>query len=67
VFLDGFKYKGQNHYAVRSDCYRWLKEDQENRRLVVICSLSARFKNTDEEDAEYKIKDFTVCSWTKQE
>ena len=44
VFIDGYTLKGDKHIDVQKACYSWLKKDREKRRLVVVCSMSSRYK-----------------------
>jgi adenylate kinase family enzyme len=66
VFLDGYTSKGRKHSDVQQACYSWLEKDPKKRRLVVVCSMSSRYKATDE-DPSSKEKEFFVYSWKEQE
>ena len=67
VFLDGYTLNGYKHIDVQMACYSWLEKDREKRRLVVVCSMSSRFKARKEEDMELNLEQFDVYSWKKEE
>ncbi|OAJ44884.1 hypothetical protein BDEG_28068 [Batrachochytrium dendrobatidis JEL423] len=67
VFIDGYTSNGQKHIYVQQACYSWLEEDREKRRLVVVCSMSSRYKAKLEEDMLLNLKQFNVYSWKEEE
>ncbi|KAK5665313.1 hypothetical protein QVD99_008145 [Batrachochytrium dendrobatidis] len=67
VFIDGYTSNGQKHIDVQQACYSWLEEDREKRRLVVVCSMSSRYKAKLEEDMLLNLKQFNVYSWKEEE
>jgi hypothetical protein len=67
VFIDGFILKGDKHIFVQKACYSWLEKDREKRRLVVVCSMSSRYKAKLEEDMLVNLEMFHVYSWKEEE
>ena len=67
VFIDGYTRNGPKHIDVQQACYSWLKEDREKRRLVVVCSMSSRYKAKVEEDMMINLEKFDVYSWKEEE
>jgi hypothetical protein len=67
VFIDGYTLNGQKHIDVQQACYSWLETDQVKRRLVVVCSMSSRYKAKPEEDMMLNLEVFFVYSWKEQE
>ncbi|OAJ40780.1 hypothetical protein BDEG_24481 [Batrachochytrium dendrobatidis JEL423] len=67
VFIDGYTSNGQKHIDVQQACYSWLEEDREKGRLVVVCSMSSRYKAKLEEDMLLNLKQFNVYSWKEEE
>jgi hypothetical protein len=67
VFIDGYTLNGRKHIDVQQACYSWLKKDREKRRLVLVCSMSSRFKAKPEKDMMLNLKEFFVYSWMEEE
>jgi DNA polymerase III delta prime subunit len=67
VFLDGFVFNAENHIAYLRSADLWKNRDKQNRRLVVICSMSSRGKTHDGDDKVNNVKEFFVYSWTFEE
>ena len=67
VFVDGYTLNGPKHIEIQMTCYSWLEENRENKRLVIVCSMSARVKKKLDEDLIMKNKDFHVYSWRLEE
>jgi DNA polymerase III delta prime subunit len=67
VFIDGYTLNGDKHIDVQKACYSWLQEDREKRRLVVVCSMSSRYKAKLEEDMMLNLEQFNVYSWKEEE
>ncbi|EGF80872.1 hypothetical protein BATDEDRAFT_24341 [Batrachochytrium dendrobatidis JAM81] len=67
VFIDGYTSNGQKHIDVQQACYSWLEEDREKRRLVVVCSMSSRYKAKLEEDMLLNLKQLNVYSWKEED
>jgi DNA polymerase III delta prime subunit len=67
VFIDGYALNGRKHIDVQQVCYFWLNKDREKRRLVVVCSMSSRYKAKPEKDMQLNVKEFFVYSWKKEE
>jgi hypothetical protein len=67
VFIDGYTLNGDKHIDVQKACYSWLKKDREKRRLVVVCSMSSRYKSKPEEDMIWNIEEFFAYSWNEKE
>ena len=69
VFLDGYAQleNSDNHGSIQRECYDWLEKDGVKRRLVVVCSMSSRFKAKLHEDMMLNLEEFVVYSWKEQE
>jgi hypothetical protein len=69
VFLDGYAElkNSDNHGSIQRGCHDWFEENKETRRLVVVCSMSSRFKAKLHEDKLLNIEEFIVYSWKEQE
>jgi hypothetical protein len=67
VFIDGYTLNGDKHIDVQKACYSWLKKDREKRRLVVVCSMSSRYKAKKEKDMMLNLEEFFVYSWKEEE
>jgi hypothetical protein len=67
VFIDGYALNGRKHDDILYDCYNWLENNLEKRRLVVVCSMSSRYKAKPEEDMLLNLEEFVVYSWKEQE
>ena len=46
--------------------YSWLKKDRKKRRLVVVCSMSSRYKAKLEKDMMLNLEQFNVYSWKEE-
>jgi hypothetical protein len=66
VFLDGYTLNGPKHINFLQTCYLWLKNDTAKRRLVVVCSMSSRYKATKEKDILLNLEEFYVYSWKEE-
>ncbi|KAI9326130.1 hypothetical protein BDR26DRAFT_877974, partial [Obelidium mucronatum] len=67
VLIDGYATAGNDHIEILKDCDEWRDYNRENRRLVVVCSMSSRFKSKPEEDLQDLVEEFYVFSWTIDE
>jgi hypothetical protein len=67
VFIDGYALNGDNHNNVQKICNLWLENNLAKRRLVVVCSMSSRYKAKPEEDMLLNLEEFMVYSWKEQE
>ena len=67
VFIDGYTLNGDKHIDIQKACYSWLKKDREKRRLVVVCSMSSRYKAKMEKDMMLNLEKFDVYSWKEEE
>ena len=67
VFVDGFVLNVENHGLVQRECSTWRHNDPENRRLVIVCSMSSRYKAKREQDEQLQLETFFVYSWDEQE
>ena len=67
VFLDGYTENGIKHIDVQHACCCWFERDRVKRRLVVIGSMTSRYKSKPEEDMLLNLEEFFVYSWKKQE
>ena len=69
LFIDGYAYleNSDQHDSVQRDCLDWLKKDREKNRLVIVCSMTSRYKVKHQEDMKNTIEEFLVYSWKKEE
>jgi len=64
VFLDGMTTK---HLKAEQMCISWRKQNKTNRRLVIVSSMSSRWKAKAHEDDVNDIDKFIAYSWTQRE
>ncbi|KAI3655568.1 hypothetical protein MP638_002633, partial [Amoeboaphelidium occidentale] len=68
VFIDGFALKGDKHTDIQRACTRWRERKKDNRRLVVVCSMSSRGKEARPHvDLKRGIEEMFVYSWKLEE
>ncbi|EKX35137.1 hypothetical protein GUITHDRAFT_118684 [Guillardia theta CCMP2712] len=67
VSIDGYRQGEQAHGFVLSACLYWVHRELENRRLVITTSMSSRAKKSSEQDANEKVEEMMVYSWTMEE
>ncbi|CAM6117626.1 unnamed protein product [Calypogeia fissa] len=63
VFLDGIRFGDQCHERTLNACHVWLLHNFQERRLVVISSMSARTTNSSTEEKLFGLKNLFVDSW----
>ena len=64
VILDGMTIK---HVEEEKMCVAWRKQNETNRRLVIVSSMSSRWKAKSQEDRANGIEKFKINSWTESE
>ena len=67
VFLDGYVLNGENHVHIKQECFAWRNLNREKRRMVVVSSMSARYKAKAHEDMVSNTEEFFVFSWKEEE
>lgn len=67
VLIDGYTQNGRKHIDAQKACYSWHKIDREKNRLVVVCSMSSRYKAKKEEDMMLNLEQFVVYSWKEED
>ncbi|KAJ3230985.1 hypothetical protein HDU81_004104 [Chytriomyces hyalinus] len=67
VFLDGYVSTEPLHVSAKICCNAWRESLLEERRLVVVSSMSSRGKTNPEDDALNLVEEFFVFSWELDE
>ena len=67
VIIDGYLRHESHHVRCYRACTRWLLGDRENRRVVVVTSMSCGGKVRDKHEDVVNLRRHTVVSWTAGE
>jgi hypothetical protein len=67
VFIDEYALRGTKHMEIQRVCYAWLEQDRVKTSLVVVCSMSSRYKSKSEKEKLLNLKEFFGSAWKKQE
>jgi hypothetical protein len=63
VILDGYADSETAHVPLKNTCCDWFKKNKENRRLVIVSSMSSGIKMPADDESKLRWKEHVVCSW----
>jgi hypothetical protein len=66
IFLDGYSIN-EKHKELLICINNWYRENRDNKRIIVISSMSSRGKSKDDEDFKNNIEEFFMYSWNLDE